>query len=139
MDEKATKTEALVPADAVLTIGEVAKLYGLTLRALRFYEDRGLLQPIREGSTRLYDASARQRLTLILKGKQLGFTLTEIRDLIQREGDSGQIPDLPLAEEQIIAQLDLLQRQRDDLERAIDELQARRNRLPSVSDIASPA
>ena len=139
MDEKNSFQEGLTPHHEVLSIGDTARIFGVTLRALRFYEDRGLLQPIREGSARFYDAQARRRLALILKGKKLGFTLAEIGDLIANQGDYLADPELPLGEEQIEQQLDLLQRQRDELERAIDELQERRRRLggfPEAGDTA---
>jgi DNA-binding transcriptional MerR regulator len=131
MMDKNVFPEGLTPHHEVLSIGDMAKIYGVTLRALRFYEDRGLLQPIREGTSRLYDAHARQRLVLILKGKQLGFTLSEIGELIANQADSLSDPDLPLDEGQIAAQLELLQRQRDELERAISELKERRRQLGS--------
>lgn len=129
MNAKTAFSEGVTPHHEVLSIGDMARIYGVTLRALRFYEDRGLLQPIREGSARLYDAQARQRLALILKGKQLGFTLAEIGELIANQNHSLEVSDLPLGEEQIQQQLDLLQRQRDELERAISELQERRRQL----------
>jgi DNA-binding transcriptional MerR regulator len=129
MDEKNSFPEGVAPHHEVLSIGDMARIYGVTLRALRFYEDRGLLQPIREGSARLYDAAARQRLAVILKGKKLGFTLSEIGELIANQADHLNDPDLPLGEEQIRQQLDLLQRQRDELEHAILELQERRRQL----------
>jgi len=61
-----------------LTIGEVARRFDMTLRALRFYESKGLLRPLRDGQTRFYAPRDLVRVELILKGKQLGFTLTEI-------------------------------------------------------------
>jgi hypothetical protein len=120
----------------VLTIGEMAREYGVTLRALRFYEDRGLLHPIRNGVTRYYAADARARLELILKGKQLGFTLTEIRDLIANQSSEPmQSFELSLDETQILAQLSLLQRQRDDIERAIEELRQTQERLAGANGV----
>ena len=127
------------PAD-VMTIGEMAREYGVTLRALRFYEDRGLLQPIRNGVTRYYAADARARLELILKGKQLGFTLTEIRDLIANQSaEPVQSFELSLDETQILAQLSLLQRQRDDIERAIEELRQTQERLAGATGVPHAA
>src|SRR5262245_44552528 len=64
---------------AEFTIGELAKEFGVTLRTLRFYENKRLLSPRREGLARLYSKADRDRLALILKGKKLGFTLSEIR------------------------------------------------------------
>ncbi|MBV8840465.1 MAG: MerR family transcriptional regulator, partial [Alphaproteobacteria bacterium] len=61
------------------TIGELSREFGVTLRALRFYENKGLITPQRDGLNRLYSQGDRTRLALILKGKKLGFTLGEIR------------------------------------------------------------
>jgi DNA-binding transcriptional MerR regulator len=65
-----------------LTIGELARGSGVTLRALRFYQSKGLLAPRRHGSARLFSLEDRDRLALILQGKRLGFTLTEIREML---------------------------------------------------------
>jgi MerR HTH family regulatory protein len=67
---------------AELTISQMSKLFSVSLRTLRFYEGRGFIQPRREGNTRFYRAADRVRMEMILKGKKLGFTLTEIIDLI---------------------------------------------------------
>jgi DNA-binding transcriptional MerR regulator len=111
------------------SIREVARLFNVTLRALRFYEDRGLIKPIREGSARYYDAAMRSRLQLILKGKHLGFTLSEIRDMIAAQAHSLSPNELTLGQEQVVAQIELLQRQRDGIEDAIIELRATHERL----------
>ena len=66
-------------AEALMTIGEVAREFGMTLRALRFYEAKRLIKPERHGATRLYGRHDRERITLILTGRRLGFTLAEIR------------------------------------------------------------
>jgi DNA-binding transcriptional MerR regulator len=64
------------------TIGELARAFGITTRAIRFYEDKGLLQPARNGQKRIYGPRDRVRLKLILRGKRLGFSLQESRELI---------------------------------------------------------
>jgi DNA-binding transcriptional MerR regulator len=112
------------------TIGDLSREFGLSLRALRFYEDRGLLQPHRRGTTRLYSDSDRSRLQLILKGKQLGFTLAEIRELMAAQAEARELLDLALTlnPEQITAQIDLLERQRAELEIALSELRAAQQR-----------
>lgn len=66
----------------VYSIRDLAKDFGVTTRALRFYEERGLLRPQRKGLNRVYDAADKVRLTLILRGKRLGFTLDESAELI---------------------------------------------------------
>jgi hypothetical protein len=112
-----------------LTIGDISRIYSLSLRALRFYEERGLLEPVRRGVTRLYDPRSRARLELILKGKQLGFTLTEIRGMIETaEGGAGQ-ESLALAPTQVLEQITMLEKQRRDLDVAIEELRETHARL----------
>ena len=64
------------------TIAEVASTYGISYRTLRFYEQKGFLQPLRVGATRVYTSRDRIRLELILKGKKLGFSLEEIWHLV---------------------------------------------------------
>jgi DNA-binding transcriptional MerR regulator len=64
------------------SISELAAEFGVTTRTIRFYEEKGLLAPARQGSTRVYNAADRTNLRLILRGKRLGFTLDESRDII---------------------------------------------------------
>lgn len=64
------------------TISDLAKRYEITTRTIRFYEEKGLLNPEREGQNRIYSESDRVRLQLILRGKRLGLTLEESRDII---------------------------------------------------------
>jgi len=65
------------------TISELAKEFDVTTRTIRFYEDQGLLSPAREGTTRVFSARDRVRLKLALRGKRLGFSLAEIRELFE--------------------------------------------------------
>ncbi len=121
------------------TIGDVARSYDVSLRTLRFYEDKGLLQPRRLGTARFYSARDRIRLELILKGKRLGFTLAEIFDLIaSRAKAEPDIADadltVSLGREQIVAQITHLERQRDELEAALAELRAA---MPATGDALS--
>jgi DNA-binding transcriptional MerR regulator len=115
---------------AELTIGEMSRLYGVSLRALRFYESRGLLAPRREGNLRLYRGADRARMEMILQGKKLGFTLTEINDLI---GDRGANDNLDLEErlqpQQVASQIVYLERQRDQIDSAIEQLRATHSHL----------
>jgi DNA-binding transcriptional MerR regulator len=104
------------------TIGDLAREFGLTQRALRFYENKGLIAPRRNGTIRTYSKADRERLALIARGKRLGFTLAEIRDMIAaRDGglDGGA---LDLTREKCIEQINLLSRQKRELEAAINEL-----------------
>jgi DNA-binding transcriptional MerR regulator len=109
------------------TIGDLAREFSVTLRTLRFYEDRGLLSPRREGTVRIYDARDRDRLSVILKGKQLGFTLTEIRAMVAEDRVSGGVAaNLKLSLDQIEDQISHLEQQKDEIEQALIELKARR-------------
>jgi DNA-binding transcriptional MerR regulator len=107
------------------SIGETARDFRVSLRTLRFYEDRGLLHPRRRGTTRLYSGRDRLHLQMILKGKQLGFTLAEIHEILAR-GDSGV--ELKLEPEQIIAQIRHIEHQLSTLEAALAELRVAQQR-----------
>jgi len=100
-----------------MTIGEVAREFGITLRALRFYEAKRLIAPYRNGALRLYRRIDRNRIALILSGRRLGFTLAEIKDLV--EGPSGH---LQLTREKCLEQINLLERQKRGIELALGEL-----------------
>jgi DNA-binding transcriptional MerR regulator len=110
------------------TIGEMASQFSVSLRTLRFYEDRKLLRPRRDGNMRIYGAGDRMRLRMILKGKQLGFTLTEISELIGAQ-DSSEDFEQKLQPQQIVTQIDHLERQRQEIEGAISRLRATHARL----------
>ncbi|KFG67078.1 MerR family DNA-binding transcriptional regulator [Microvirga sp. BSC39] len=116
------------------TIGDLAREFGVTLRTLRFYEDRGLLSPRRDGTARIYDARDRERLSVILKGKQLGFTLTEIRAMLAEErSGNGPAMNLKLSLEQVEDQIQHLEQQKKEIEEALAELQARRAGLAAAA------
>src|SRR5215203_6705573 len=98
------------------SIGELAREFGLTTRAIRFYEDCGLLAPERSGRNRVYTARDRARLTLTLRGKRLGLKLAEVKDLVdmyetRRDTDA-----------QLRSFLDVLARHRAQLEARLGEL-----------------
>ena len=106
------------------TIGELSREFGVTLRALRFYENKGLISPHRDGMSRLYSQGDRTRLALILKGKKLGFTLGEIRQMIAaEEGDAATDRNaLSLSREKCLEQIEMLQRQKAEIEEGLSEL-----------------
>jgi len=116
-------------ADELSTIRQVSRRYGITLRALRFYEDRGLFKPHRVGATRLYDGAAKKRLETILEGKRLGFTLSEISSMLAQSKEEPSRCTLEFEPDQILGQIGLLERQRANLDRAIEELKAVHARL----------
>jgi DNA-binding transcriptional MerR regulator len=104
------------------TIGELSREFGVTLRALRFYENKGLISPHREGLSRLYSSGDRTRLALILKGKKLGFTLGEIRQMIAVEEGEADTKALSLSREKCLEQIELLQKQKAEIEEGLNEL-----------------
>ena len=106
---------------SVFTIGELARDFGVTLRALRFYENKGLLSPHREGLNRLYSRRDRSRLALILKGKKLGFTLAEIQQMVAAE-EGADPATLNLSEEKVLEQIELLKKQKAELDEGLAEL-----------------
>ena len=107
--------------DGSLTIGELARDAGVTLRALRFYRSKGLLTPRRNGSARLFSHDDRECLALILQGKRLGFTLTEIREMLAARA-RGCNKTLPIDRRTCVEQINLLERQRRDIDGALAEL-----------------
>ena len=117
-----------------MTIGEMAREFGVTLRTLRFYEDRNLIHPRRAGNARYYGGPDRVRLEMILKGKRLGFTLAEISELIGGEDGAAKTDfEGRLQPAQIVDQLDHLERQRREIEDAITSLKATRERLSRMA------
>lgn len=102
------------------TIGELARECGVTLRALRFYEGKGLLAPARDGGARLYDGEDVRRLKLVLRLKDLGFSLVEIGGLIDGLFASGDLGDRFAALlARVEAQVEVLEQQRRDVLRAL--------------------
>jgi DNA-binding transcriptional MerR regulator len=106
-------------AEDRITIGELARGAGVTLRALRFYQSKGLLTPRRAGTSRIFCHEDRVRLALIQQGKRLGFTLLEIREML-RSRAGGQ--KLPMSRKKCVEQIKHLEHQRRDLELALAEL-----------------
>ena len=110
---------------ATWTIGELAAEFDTTLRAIRFYEDQGLLRPERQGQSRVFHPRDRVRLQLILRGKRLGFSLAEIAAILdmydEQPGEAGQLRFLL---RDIEARRATLQRKRADLDEAMRELDA---------------
>ena len=105
------------------SITDLSREFDVTTRTIRFYEDEGLLAPARRGQTRIYGARDRVRLRLILRGKRLGFSLSEIKeifDLYDREpGEAGQLRHFLAKIEDRRRQL---QQQREDIDVTLDEL-----------------
>ena len=106
------------------TISDLSKEFDVTTRAIRFYEDAGLLAPLREGRNRLYSVRDRTRLKLILRGKRLGFSLNEIGEMFQLyDSEPGETAQLNLILEKITEKMDLLERQLEDIQIVMQELE----------------
>ena len=117
-------------ADAEYSIGELAAEFDVTPRAIRFYEAEGLLAPRREGQRRIYTPRERTRLKLTLRGKRLGLTLSEIRDLIDMyEPGRDERPQLERFLAVLEAHKAALERQSEDIEAQLAELAAFEKRV----------
>jgi DNA-binding transcriptional MerR regulator len=110
------------------TITELAREFDVTPRAIRFYEDQGLLTPKREGAggrTRVYSARERTRLKLTLRGKRLGLTLSEIKSLVDMyespKDSAAQLNRFLLV---LARHREMLEQQREDLEVTLAEIEA---------------
>jgi DNA-binding transcriptional MerR regulator len=112
----------VTPAGEILTIGAMAREFGTTPRALRFYEAKGLLSPQRQGAARLYGPAERERLTLVLKAKRLGFTLGEIRQMLADPAEPAQARALCISRRQCFDQIRLLEQRKREIEAALAEL-----------------
>lgn len=106
------------------SISELTREFGVSTRTLRFYEAEGLLRPVRQGRQRLFRAGDRTRLKLILRGKRLGFSLSEIQELFDLfkapEGERRQIEALLIAIEE---RKNALMQKRRDLEETMSDLE----------------
>jgi DNA-binding transcriptional MerR regulator len=105
------------------SIRELTKELGITARTLRHYEDEGLIAPTRNGQQRVYSARDRARITLILRGRRVGFTLAEIGEILDlydtRDGGAAQ---LAYARKKFTSRIEALERQRRDVDESLAEL-----------------
>ncbi len=106
-----------------ISIGELCDEFGVTARALRFYEDEALIAPERRGTQRLYSDRDRARLAWILRGKRVGLSLADIKELLDLYdvGDGRQTQRLKTIE-RCQTQVDTLRQRREDIDATIDEL-----------------
>ncbi|MBX9461409.1 MAG: MerR family DNA-binding transcriptional regulator [Aquamicrobium sp.] len=105
------------------TITELTREFDISTRTLRFYEDEGLIAPVRRGRTRLFRPSDRHLIKQIMRGKRLGFSINEIREIIQiyRE-PPGEVGQLKLMIKRIEEKREELRQKRRDLEDTLSEL-----------------
>jgi DNA-binding transcriptional MerR regulator len=110
--------------DKTYTIGQLAGEFGITSRALRLYEEERLLDPQREGTRRIYNERNRVRLRLILRGKRLGWSLSEIRESFDLYDSSlGEEAQLLLMLEKLTRRRDSLKEQKKDIDNALRDLE----------------
>ena len=109
--------------DKTFTISELSKEFGITTRTIRFYESRGLITPERIGTSRRYSKRDRARLILILRGRNLGFTVEDADDyLALYDSDPGQVAQTKLLLDKVSAAIANLKTKRDDIDKALADL-----------------
>ena len=109
--------------DKTYSISELAKEFDITTRSIRFYEDQGLLTPLRQGQTRIYSKRDRVRLKLILRGKRLGFSLSETGQLFELyDADKSSVTQLTIMLKLIEQKKLELHQQMDDIKVVLMEL-----------------
>ena len=125
----------------VLTITELAREAGVTARAIRFYESKGLLTPRRAGNTRIYTHREHGRLQLILRGKRLGFSLTDIGEYLDLyDADPTQHDQIVLLLDKVNSRIGELESQKADIDDTLKELSSvRAQALAAMDDESAQA
>lgn len=133
-----TLGDAALSCDAEsFTITDLALAFNVTPRAIRFYEDQGLISPQRHGQNRIYSRRDRTRLAWILRGKRVGFSLAEIREMLDLyDAGDGRTKQRLLTIERCRERIDALAEQRADIDDMIDELQ---RFVATLEDMVPPA
>ncbi len=109
----------------IYSIGDLAREFDVTHRTIRFYEDRGLLSPKRIGSRRVYSKRDQVRLKLILRGKRLGFSLAEVREMLELyDSAPDERPQLEKFTAALAARREQLERQREEIDEVLGEIRA---------------
>jgi len=123
IDGREPQMNAVTNMTPQYSISDLAKEFDLTTRAIRFYEDRALLDPERQGTKRLYSRKDRAWVKLIVRGKKLGFSLAEIHDLIELyENAADEVPQLERYYDKLSEHRRKLESQRQEIEQTIIEL-----------------
>ena len=119
------------------TITDLALAFNVTPRAIRFYEDQGLISPQRQGQNRIYSRRDRTRLAWILRGKRVGFSLAEVREMLDLyDAGDGRARQRLLTIDRCRERIDALAEQRADIDDMIDELQ---RFVATLEDMVPPA
>jgi DNA-binding transcriptional MerR regulator len=122
-----------IESHELYTIGELSREFGVTSRTIRFYESKGLLSPRRKGTARSYTKRDRAQLILVLRGKNLGFTLEEIKEYLELyAADATQVKQLQHLLAKIDDRIELLRTKKSDLERTQRELKTIRNQVTAA-------
>jgi len=109
----------------IYSIGDLAREFDVTHRTIRFYEDRGLLSPKRIGSRRVYSKRDQVRLKLILRGKRLGFSLAEVREMLELyDSAPDERPQLEKFTAALAARREQLERRREEIDEVLGEIRA---------------
>lgn len=121
---KALETPQAVDGQDTFRIAELAEDFNVTARTIRFYESHGLLNPIRDGQNRIYSRQDRAKLAWILRGKRVGFSLTEIKEMLDLyDAGDGRMKQRAVTLTKCRQRISDLQSQRADIDATIAELQ----------------
>ncbi|MBI1250258.1 MAG: MerR family transcriptional regulator [Alphaproteobacteria bacterium] len=129
----------MTKSERTYSISELAREFAITPRALRFYEDKGLLSPRRDGMNRVYLSRDRARLVLILRGKRVGLSLIEIKEILDLyNADENHRLQNHLALKKFKSRVVALEEQRKDIDDAIETLRDAVNRLEKQLEAPAP-
>ncbi|MEO0411016.1 MAG: MerR family DNA-binding transcriptional regulator [Pseudomonadota bacterium] len=121
---KALRVHDTPDGQETFRIAELSQEFGITARTIRFYESQGLLTPIRDGQNRIYSRQDRAKLAWILRGKRVGFSLTDIKEMLDLYGaGDGRMKQRAVTLSKCRQRISDLQSQRADIDATIQELQ----------------